>query len=76
MSDNLLTSAEKLRADVADAAGRLKIDSFSNELADLRSQSTQPSFWDDTTHAQLTMKRIAELDSRTSPMEGAAEKRR
>ena len=67
MSDSLLTTAERLRADVADAAGRLKIDQLSNELTELRHEATQPSFWDDTNAAQLAMKRIAELEVRTEP---------
>lgn len=67
MSDSLLQSAERLRAEVADAAGRLKIDQLSSELTGLRHDSQQPSFWDDTNHAQLTMKRIAELETRTEP---------
>jgi len=67
MSENLLSAAERLRADVADAAGRLKIDELSNELTELRHEATQSSFWDDTENAQLTMKRIAELDARTTP---------
>ena len=67
MNDTLLATAEKLRADVADAAGRLKIDELINELTELRHEATQPKFWDDTNTAQLTMKRIAELEVRTTP---------
>ena len=52
---------------MADAAGRLKIDQLSNELTSIRTESQNPSFWDDTEHAQLTMKRIAELETRTEP---------
>lgn len=67
MADQLLAAAEKLRADVADAAGRLKIDSLYNEFTELRTHSQKPSFWDDTEQAQLTMKRIAELETRINP---------
>ncbi|HSX36600.1 MAG TPA: peptide chain release factor 2 [Patescibacteria group bacterium] len=67
MSDTLLQSAEKLRADVADAAGRLKIDELSNELTELRTHSQQPDFWSDTNSAQATMKHIAELETRIDP---------
>jgi len=67
MADQLNDRAEELRAEVADAAGRLKIDQLYSELTSLKQQATQPSFWDDTTNAQLTMKRIAELETRIDP---------
>jgi peptide chain release factor 2 len=67
MSEQLSQAAEKLRADVADAAGRLKIDELSNELTELRHESQQPSFWTDTDKAQAAMKRIAEIETRIQP---------
>lgn len=67
MSESLSQSAEKLRASVADAAGRLKIDQLTNELAELRTHATKPDFWSDTQQAQGTMKHIAELETRTEP---------
>jgi peptide chain release factor 2 len=67
MNDQLLQAAETLRVDVADAASRLKIDQLSNELSELRTHSQHPEFWSDTNQAQLTMKRIAELETRIAP---------
>jgi peptide chain release factor 2 len=67
MAEGLVTKAESLRSDVADAAGRLKIDQSYSELVGLQQESQQSSFWDDTNHAQLTMKRIAELETRIEP---------
>jgi peptide chain release factor 2 len=67
MDKHLLDSAESLRADIADAAGRLKIDQLTSELAELRTHSQKPEFWSDTDAAQSTMKRIAELESRSTP---------
>jgi len=67
MAEVLATKAETLRSDIADAAGRLKIDQLYSELVGLQRESQQGSFWDDTNHAQLTMKRIAELETRIEP---------
>ena len=67
MADVLQEKAEKLRADVADAAGRLKIDQLTNELTELRTHAQKPDFWSDTQAAQETMKHIAELETRTEP---------
>lgn len=59
--------ASKLRADIADAAGRLKIDELFNELVSLRAESEKPDFWSDTNKAQAAMQQIAKLDARTAP---------
>ncbi|HET7320423.1 MAG TPA: peptide chain release factor 2 [Candidatus Saccharimonadales bacterium] len=67
MDKHLLDSAESLRADIADAASRLKIDQLTSELAELRTHSQKPEFWSDTETAQSTMKRIAELEARSAP---------
>jgi peptide chain release factor 2 len=67
MAEQLTEKAEELRAAVADAAGRLKIDSLSNELTELRHEAAQSGFWHDTQKAQAAMKRVAELETRTEP---------
>lgn len=58
---------DNLRAAIMEAAGKLKIDSLTGELAALRAGSEQPDFWADTNQAQATMQKIAKLDARVTP---------
>lgn len=56
-----------LRTTVEDACSRIKLSELTNELLELSSLSTQPSFWEDPQHAQTVSKRIAALEKRTEP---------
>lgn len=59
--------ANDLRAQIAEAAAKLKTDESLNELTDLRAKSEQPAFWSDTNAAQATMQQIAKLAARVQP---------
>lgn len=65
--EQLLKKAESLLADVREASARLNVPELSKELDRLQTESGSPDFWQDSTHAQETMKQIARLESRTKP---------
>lgn len=65
--DELRKQAARLSQAVAEAAGRLSIAELSSELEELKDRSVQPGFWDDSSHAQENMKRIAVLEERVKP---------
>ncbi|HET9173888.1 MAG TPA: peptide chain release factor 2 [Candidatus Saccharimonadales bacterium] len=67
MANSVSQTAEHLRAEVAGAAGKLKIDELYAELVTLKQESAKPDFWSNTEHAQLAMKRIAQLEDRVTP---------
>jgi peptide chain release factor 2 len=59
--------AAVLLAEINQASARLKIDELDSQLAELRTVSQQPGFWDDSTKAQETMKQLAKLEARVKP---------
>jgi peptide chain release factor 2 len=65
--DELSKAAAALQADIADAMQRLDIVDLRKQLADLRELSVHPDFWNDSERAQVIMKQIAKLESRTEP---------
>lgn len=65
--DQLIKKAETLLTEVKDASARLGIAELADERAQLQTASTASNFWQDSTQAQETMKRIARLEARTAP---------
>ncbi len=56
-----------LDTQLLEAVAALDIDGLEKQLADLVSQSQEPSFWQDSTKAQEVMKKIASLENRMRP---------
>ena len=61
-----------MKDEVNRALGRLKIADLAKELAGLQSVSQKPGFWDDSSKAQDTMRRIAVLETRVKPWQTLA----
>jgi peptide chain release factor 2 len=59
--------AAALKQSVDEAADKLNIAKFEDELKTLNTASQQPGFWNDSESAQETMKQIARLESRVEP---------
>ncbi|MFI5270763.1 MAG: peptide chain release factor 2 [Candidatus Saccharimonadales bacterium] len=49
------------------AALQLKISELSNQLGDLQKESTNPDFWNDSSHAQNVMQEISKLETKVKP---------
>ena len=58
---------ETLRTAVNGAIDQLNIDALAHELGMLQTSSQKTDFWQDSSRAQITMKRISKLQDRTSP---------
>lgn len=65
--DDLKKLIASLQADITKAFDRLKIDDLANQLKTLQQDSQQPSFWDDSSHAQAAMQQISKLEARVKP---------
>jgi peptide chain release factor 2 len=65
--------AEDLRKAIIEAMERLSLSELSKELTELQARSRKSDFWDNSTGAQETMKRIAKLESRVNPWQELAE---
>jgi peptide chain release factor 2 len=65
--DEQTKRAAVLLAEINQAAARLKVDELDSQLKELQAASQQPGFWDDSTKAQETMKRLAKLEARVKP---------
>lgn len=59
--------AIELKNNVDAAAKQLNLSSLTNELDDLKTNSSQPDFWQDSTYAAAVMQRISKLESRIYP---------
>lgn len=58
---------ETLQTAVNGAIDQLNIDALAHELGMLQTSSQKTDFWQDSSRAQITMKRISKLQDRTSP---------
>ena len=65
--DDLIKRVVDLHNELATVLQRLSIGDLSRQLAKLQTMSQQPDFWNDSTIAQTTMKRIAKLEARIKP---------
>ena len=65
--DDLSKQASSLLSKIQKALEQLQIESLEQDLKQLQTDSQQPGFWDDSTHAQDVMKKIAKLESRIKP---------
>lgn len=63
----LIKSAEELRAQIESAASRLKIHELAAQKEVIDKQVLAPGFWDNTETAQKTVKQQAKLDARITP---------
>jgi peptide chain release factor 2 len=59
--------AAQLKAQVDEAAGRIRITELKDKLAELRSQMSQPDFWTDNKKAQAISKEEADTTKRAAP---------
>jgi peptide chain release factor 2 len=59
--------AAVLQAQIRQAMDRLKIGELEDQLHKLQTASQQADFWNDSTKAQETMKKIAKLEARVQP---------
>ncbi|MDL2363349.1 MAG: peptide chain release factor 2 [Patescibacteria group bacterium] len=71
--EELTQHGTTLHEQVHAAVKQLKIADSTQELMDLRAQSEQSDFWQDSDAAQKTMRHIAKLDSRVSPWNDLAQ---
>lgn len=67
MSSDLITKAKELQSEIADTIKILKIDESNKQLQELENQSHSPDFWNDSSTAQSTMKKIAKIHSSIDP---------
>lgn len=70
--DDLVEAVRDLQATLTGAMTKLDIERQGEQLAALRAESQQPDFWSDAAKAQLTMKRLAALESRIGPWQALA----
>ncbi len=70
---DVTTKAVDLQEEVGSTMKKLGIDALSEERDKLVARSQEPDFWNDSTSAQGTMRRIAKLDGRIKPWHGLAE---
>lgn len=59
--------AQELKADILQAMEKLDIKKLKKQLDELRESSQKPDFWDDSSAAQETMKKIARIEERIKP---------
>lgn len=64
---NTTQTISELKTDTTTAMQRLKISELANELADLKKQSLEPSFWSDNQAASKVMQQINTLTEQTEP---------
>lgn len=67
LMDDLRKQAAQLHQAITKATDRLQITKLGHQLSELRAQSQQPGFWDDSARAQDVMKQIAALEERVKP---------
>jgi peptide chain release factor 2 len=65
--DQQRSQAARLKPELEAAMKRLKIEESIKRLDELRTDSQEPGFWDDSSQAQTIMKQIAKLEARVKP---------
>ena len=63
----LITTIDKLLAEVNQVVVKLDINKKQKELDELKKQSSLPEFWQDNLAAQEVMKKISKLEQRIEP---------
>ncbi|HET7629903.1 MAG TPA: peptide chain release factor 2, partial [Candidatus Saccharimonadales bacterium] len=72
MEQGQLVRANELNQQIRGAMDQLDIEQLHGQLEELRTQSQQPDFWQDSAAAQAVMKRIAGLEVRVAPWQKLA----
>jgi peptide chain release factor 2 len=72
MNDEMISRAQQLHEAIRRAMTQLNIHHLATEHDELQQQSQEPDFWQDSTSAQQTMKRLADIAARIQPWQQLA----